>query len=86
MVPFHVFAINVYKIGLTFTRTLSRDQRLDLLIAFLNEHPDLHDQSVCLFSQIHLYFLKTIYCNLNLGAFFKFLEYRACTDSGSTGH
>ena len=32
-----VFAINVYKIGLPFTRTLPCDQRRGLLIAFSNE-------------------------------------------------
>ena len=53
-----VFAINVYKIGLPFTRTLPRDQRRDLLKAFSNEHPALDHQSVCLFSQIWLYLIK----------------------------
>ena len=33
-VLFRVFAIDVYKIGLLFTRTLARDQRRGLLIAF----------------------------------------------------
>ena len=31
------FAINIYKIGLLFTRTLACDQRHGLLIAFPNE-------------------------------------------------
>ena len=35
--PFRVSAINVYKIDLPFTRTLSRDKRCGLLIAFPNE-------------------------------------------------
>ena len=33
----HVFAINVYKIGLPFKRTLACDQCCGLLIAFPNE-------------------------------------------------
>ena len=52
VVPFRVFAINVYKIGLPFTQTLPCDQRHGLLIAFSNEHFTLDHQSVCLFSQI----------------------------------
>ena len=64
MAPFRVSAINVYKIDLPFTRTLSRDKRGGLLIAFPNEknillnsdtsHLDLDHQSDCLFSQIPL--------------------------------
>ena len=54
---FHVFAINVYKIGLPFTQTLACDQRQGLLIAFPNENPSLGHQSVCLFSQIQLYLI-----------------------------
>ena len=60
MAPFRVSAINVYKIDLPFTRTLSRDKRRGLLIAFPNEknnflnsdasHLDLDHQSNCLFS------------------------------------
>ena len=46
---FHVFAINIYKIGLLFTQTLVCDQRRGLLIAFPNEHPDLDHQSSCCF-------------------------------------
>ena len=49
MVPFRVFAINVYKICLPFTRALPRDQRCGLLIAFPNEHPALDHQLVRLF-------------------------------------
>ena len=61
---FHVFAISVYKIGLPFARTLARKQRCGLLIAFPNEHPDLDHQSVCLFSQIRLYFIiRTRVCS-----------------------
>ena len=97
MVPFRVFAIKVCKIGPPFTRTLARDQHRGLLIAFPNEHPDLDHQSVCLFSQIWLYLIKYLQqlelwrtCSTDIilqkGAFFKFFEYRACTDSGSTGH
>ena len=55
MVPFRVFATNVYKAGLPFSRTLAYDQSSGLLIAFLNEYPDLEHQSVCLSSQIRLY-------------------------------
>ena len=50
-------------------------------------------QSVCLFSLIRLFLIKFL---LQLeyhsghaqrkGAFFKFFEYGACTDSDSTGH
>ena len=53
-VSFRVFAINAYKIGLPFTRTLTHDQRHGLLIAF----PKLDHQSVCLFSQIRLHLIK----------------------------
>ena len=53
-----IFAINIYKIGLLFTRTLPRDQRRGLIIAFSNEHSALDHQSVCLFSQIWLYLIK----------------------------
>ena len=62
MAPFRVSAINVYKIDLPFTRTLSRDKRRGLLIAFPNEknnflnsdtsHLDLDHQSNCLFSAV----------------------------------
>ena len=65
MAPFRVSAINVYKIDLPFTRTLSRDKRRGLLITFPNEknillnsdtsHLDLDNQSDCLFPQIPLY-------------------------------
>ena len=58
MVPFCVFSINVYKIGLPFTQTLAHDQHHGFLIAFPNEHPDQDHQSVCLFSQIWLYLIK----------------------------
>ena len=57
-VPFRVFAIKVYKIGLLFTQTLPCDQRLGLLKAFSNEHPALDHQSVCLFSEIRLYLIE----------------------------
>ena len=66
MVPFLVFAINIYKIGLPFTQTLPRDQRRGLLIAFSNKHPALDHQSVCLFSQIWLYLIKYL-LQLELG-------------------
>ena len=65
MALFRVSAINIYKIDLPFTQTLSRDKRRSLLIAFPNEknsflnsdtsHLDLEHQSDCLFAQIPLY-------------------------------
>ena len=53
MVAFSVFATNVYRIDLPFTKTLARDQRHCLLIAFPNENILLNsdtshpDQFVC---------------------------------------
>ena len=91
-VPFYVFAINVYKIGLPFTRTLPCDQCRGLLIAFSNEHSALDHQSVCLFSQISLYLIKYLlqlelrrHAQLTVSYdrehFFKFFVYRACANT-----
>ena len=67
MAPFHVSAINFYKIDILFTQTLARDQRRGFFIALPNEnillnsdmsHLDLDHQSDCLFSQFRLYLLQ----------------------------
>ena len=79
------------------TRTLPRDQRRGLLIALMNHQSGALDhQSVCLFSQIRLtkYLLQLELRRIcskdrlsyDREHFFKFFEYLACADCGSTGH
>ena len=78
--PFRVFVINVYKIGLLFTQTLAGDQRLGLLTAFPNEHPNLDHQSIFSSSQIRLYLMIRIMVDklnrhyLTIGSIFHILS------------